>query len=205
MKTTTGDFVKLGVKLTSGTQAILENTEELFGGVGSNGRVYDASKMGSANDDDAAAATVLDLDTIMEEDQLVGSKYSRIRDHEPTAVVIDMSSQGDHNEPTIVSLYADQPLDLPTGLKEAYSSLEKHMHIAYDAVWRAKGQLKDDKRGGPSAAAVYVARAAPVAIIRPLIGATEAVSKTLQGIANQVDKTHNEQINDKYKSNRTDL
>ena len=43
LKTTTGDFVKLGVKLTSGTQAILENTEELFGGVGSNGRVYDLS------------------------------------------------------------------------------------------------------------------------------------------------------------------
>ncbi|CAI4968489.1 AVN_HP_G0112480.mRNA.1.CDS.1 [Saccharomyces cerevisiae] len=204
LKTTTGDFVKLGVKLTSGTQAILENTEELFGGVGSNGRVYDASKFGSADGADSDTAAVLDLDTLFEEDQLVGSKYSRIRDHEPTAVVIDMSSPGDHNEPTIVSLYADQPLDLPTGLKEAYSSLEKHMHIAYDAVWRAKGQMKDDKRGGPSAAAVYVARAAPVAIIRPLIGATEAVSKTLQGIANQVDKTHNEQINDKYKSNRTD-
>ncbi|CAI4739587.1 CMF_collapsed_G0045230.mRNA.1.CDS.1 [Saccharomyces cerevisiae] len=45
MKTTTGDFVKLGVKLTSGTQAKVENTEELFGGVGSNGRVYDASKI----------------------------------------------------------------------------------------------------------------------------------------------------------------
>ena len=204
LKTTTGDFVKLGVKLTSGTQAILENTEELFGGVGSNGRVYDASKLSSTDDADSDAAAVLDLDTIFEEDQLVGSKYSRIRDHEPTAVVIDMSSSGDHNEPTIVSLYADQPLDLPTGLREAYSSLEKHMHIAYDAVWRAKGQMKDDKRGGPSAAAVYVARAAPVAIIRPLIGATEAVSKTLQGIANQVDKTHNEQIHDKYKSNRAD-
>ncbi|CAI1670153.1 hypothetical protein SEUBUCD650_0N00920 [Saccharomyces eubayanus] len=203
VKTTTGDFIKLGVKLTSGTQAILENTEELFGGVGSNGRMYDASKAGSSGDGDDDAAAVLDLDAILEEDQLVGSKYSRIRDHEPTAVVIDVSSSGNPNgEPKIVSLYADQPLDVPTGLKEAYSSLEKHMHIAYDAVWRAKGQMKDDRRGGPSAAAVYVARAAPVAIIRPLIGATEAVSKTLQGIANQVDKTHNEQINDKYKSNR---
>lgn len=74
---------------------------------------------------------------------MVGSKYSRIRDHEPTAVVIDVSSSGNPNgEPKIVSLYADQPLDVPTGLKEAYSSLEKHMHIAYDAVWRAKGQMK---------------------------------------------------------------
>ncbi|CAI4049477.1 Atg2p SKDI_14G0890 [Saccharomyces kudriavzevii IFO 1802] len=203
MKTATGDFVKLGVKLTSGTQAILENTEELFGGVGSNGRMYDTSKTGTSGGGDTDAAAVLDLDTILEEDQLVGSKYSRIKDHEPTAVVIDMSSSENRNEPKIVSLYADQPLDATTGLKEAYSSLEKHMHIAYDAVWRAKGQMKDDKRGGPSAAAVYVARAAPVAIIRPLIGATEAVSKALQGIANQVDKTHTEQINDKYKSNRS--
>lgn len=94
LKTTTGDFVKLGVKLTSGTQAILENTEELFGGVGSNGRVYDASKFGSADGADSDTAAVLDLDTLFEEDQLVGSKYSRIRDHEPTAVVIDMSSPG---------------------------------------------------------------------------------------------------------------
>lgn len=186
VRTATGDFVKLGAKLASGTQAVLENTEELLGGGGSTGRLYKA-KDGT-----------LDMENLLEEDQLVGGTNPKIKGQRPAALVID-PSDGDEGEPKIVSLYADQPLDLHEGLEEAYLSLEKHMHLVYDVVWRTKGEIKETKAGA-AAAAVSVAKVAPVAIIRPLIGATEAVAKALQGISNQFDKEQIYDMHDKYKA-----
>lgn len=188
LKTTTGEFINLSVKLASGTQALLETTEELLGGKGTGGRLPAV----------VSRDQPLDIDTFLQEDQLVGGSYPKIRGHAPAAVVIDASTMVDSG-PKIVSLYADQPLDIHRGLEEAYSSLEKHMHIAYDAVWRAQGEIKTS-RTGASAVAVSVAKAAPVAIIRPLIGASEAVSKALQGLANQLDKEQINELHDKYKS-----
>lgn len=186
IRTTTGDFVRLGAKLASGTQAVLENTEEFLGGDGSSGRLYKTEE------------AALDMHHLLEEDQLVGGSNPQVKGHRPAALVID-PSKGDEGEPKIVSLYADQPLDLHKGLEEAYLSLEKHMHVVYDVVWKTKGDLKENKAGA-AAAAVSVAKVAPVAIIRPLIGATEAVAKALQGISNQFDKEQIEEIHDKYKS-----
>lgn len=185
LKTTTGHFVKIGVKLASGTQTLLENTEEIFGGSGVDGRIP------HTNDQ------VVDMETLLQEDQLVGGSNPKIRGQSPAALVIDASKR-DGGQPKIVSLYADQPLDLHKGLEEAYFSLEKHMHLVYDVVWKTKGEIKNT-RAGTAAAAVTVAKVAPVAIIRPLIGATEAVVRALQGVSNQFDKDQINSINEKYK------
>lgn len=189
LKTTTGDFVKIGVKLASGTQTILENTEEIFGGSGVDGRL-------SHTEDQ-----VVDMETLLQEDQLVGGSNPKIRGQKPAALVID-PSKSEGGQPKIVSLYADQPLDLHKGLEEAYLSLEKHMHLVYNVVWKTKGEIRDT-RAGTAAAAVTVAKVAPVAIIRPFIGATEAVVRTLQGISNQFDKDQIHSVNDKYKSHNS--
>lgn len=186
VRTTTGDFVRLGAKLASGTQTVLENAEQMLGGDGSNGRMYKFNE------------PALDMNSLLEEDQLVGGSNPQVKGHRPAALVIDPSA-GDEGEPKIVSLYADQPLDLHMGLEEAYHSLEKHMHVVYDVVWKTKGELRE-RDAGAAAAAVSVAKVAPVAIIRPLIGATEAVAKALQGISNHFDKEQIDDINDKYKS-----
>lgn len=186
VRTTTGDFVRLGAKLATGTQTVLENAEHMLGGDGPNKRIY--------RDDESA----LDMNHLLEEDQLVGGSNPRVKGHRPAALVLDPSGD-DEGEPKIVSLYADQPLDIHKGLEEAYHSLEKHMHVVYDVVWKAKGELRENQ-ASTAAAAVSVAKVAPVAIIRPLIGATEAVAKALQGISNQFDKEQINDINDKYKS-----
>ncbi|AQZ14620.1 ATG2 (YNL242W) [Zygosaccharomyces parabailii] len=186
LKTATGDFVKVGVKLASGTQAILENTEEIFGGVGVDGRLPRSEE------------PFVNMDSLLKEDQLVGGSNPKIRGQRPAALVID-PSKTDGGQPKIVSLYADQPLDLHKGLEEAYLSLEKHMHLVYDVLWKTKGEI-EDCQAGTAAAAVTAAKVAPVAIIRPLIGATEAVVRTLQGISNQFDKDQIRGFNDKYKS-----
>ncbi|QLL32497.1 hypothetical protein HG536_0D00190 [Torulaspora globosa] len=186
VRTATGDFVRLGAKLAAGTQTVLENAEQMLGGDGSNGRMYKFDE------------PALDMNSLLEEDQLVGGSNPQVKGRRPAALVIDPSA-GDEGEPKIVSLYADQPLDIHMGLEEAYHSLEKHMHLVYDVVWRTKGELRE-RDAGAAAAAVSVAKVAPVAIIRPLIGATEAVAKALQGISNHFDKEQIDDINDKYKS-----
>ncbi|CCF56242.1 hypothetical protein KAFR_0A08080 [Kazachstania africana CBS 2517] len=190
LRTTAGDFIKLSTKVVNGTQTILENTEELLGGKGMSLRAeYDLS--------------TIDIDKLLCEDQLLGRNNPRVDGKGPTAVVIDASKSDSNNmvQPKIVSLYADQPLDIHKGLEEAYHSLEKHMSIAYNAIWRVRGDIRRNVQEGKGAkaAAVTVARAAPVAIIRPLIGATEALSKTLQGVVNQFNKEQAEDLKDKYK------
>jgi autophagy-related protein 2 len=42
-------------------------------------------------------------------------------------------------------------------------------------------------------------RAAPVAIIRPMIGATEAASRALLGVTNAMDPEQKRRVEDKYK------
>eukprot|EP00842_Homolaphlyctis_polyrhiza_P002426 jgi/Hompol1/3184/HPOL_003137-RA len=44
-----------------------------------------------------------------------------------------------------------------------------------------------------------VVRAVPVAILQPIIGATDAVSKALVGLSNTLDKTQQRRMEDKYK------
>lgn len=184
VRTTTGEFIKLGVKLASGTQNILETAEEYLGGPGSRGR-------------NQFNMHTLQLNTIIEQDQQLIPNYNEIRSsnkYVPGAIIID---NYEDNIPKVVSLYADQPLDVHQGLEEAYSSLEKHMHIAYETLWARKDNAGNKK---PLAAAINITKWAPIAIIRPLIGATEAVGKTLQGISNRVDKNQIDSVRDKYKS-----
>jgi autophagy-related protein 2 len=44
-----------------------------------------------------------------------------------------------------------------------------------------------------------VVRAVPVAVLRPMIGASEAVSKTLLGARNSLDPRSKAELGDKYK------
>src|SRR5699024_2830544 len=53
-----------------------------------------------------------------------------------------------------------------------------------------------DRGGNAQDAARAVAKAAPIALIRPVIGATEAVSKTLLGVTNQIDPRQMRDIED---------
>ena len=61
------------------------------------------------------------------------------------------------------------------------------------------------QRTGPAAAAKSVLRGVPVAIIRPLIGATQAVSSTLLGFRNALDPDSQMEAMQKFKSERVDL
>lgn len=97
----------------------------------------------------------------------------------------------------LISLYANQPLGVYAGLRDAYSSFGKHMNVAKAAIHNLGEDISEADTAG--AAAYAVVKAAPVALIRPIIGTTEAVSKTLFGVANEMDPGGRELARDKYK------
>ncbi|CAL9738585.1 autophagy-related protein 2 [Monosporozyma servazzii] len=187
LRTSTGNFIKLSAKMITGTQNLLETAEEMLGGPGANARETLVEDNGGH---------LLPVNQLLMEDQLIGSQTHQIKGKDPAALIIDATNtDGGKVKPKIVSLYADQPLNIHQGLEEAYRSLEKHMQVVYETVWS-----EGEGEGNPSAAAVSVAKIAPIAIIRPLIGATEALSKALQGFGNQIDKDNIKEVDDKYKS-----
>ncbi|RVD86723.1 uncharacterized protein DFL_004985 [Arthrobotrys flagrans] len=95
------------------------------------------------------------------------------------------------------SPYADQPLGVYNGLVQARRGLTRNLNEAKEAIMRVPSEAAQEGSAKGAAAAVF--RAAPTAVIRPMIGVTEAVHKTLHGIDNTIDKDKREKIRDKYK------
>ncbi|OMJ29148.1 Autophagy-related protein 2 [Smittium culicis] len=67
------------------------------------------------------------------------------------------------------------------------------------SVSSSGGGISGKQRARVNSSVKNVVRAVPVAILNPIIGASEAVSKTLLGIRNSLDKNRNEKLQDKYK------
>lgn len=96
-----------------------------------------------------------------------------------------------------VSKAADQPENVQEGLVAAYHSLASNLTQAMQTIVAVPVQVYE--RSGPEGAAKAVIRAVPVAVLRPIIGATEAVSKTLLGVENSLDPARGIEIKRKYK------
>ncbi|RPA94316.1 hypothetical protein L873DRAFT_1701881 [Choiromyces venosus 120613-1] len=117
-------------------------------------------------------------------------------------LISDSEEEGDmgpseHGQKKVISLYADQPLTVAQGLRGAGNSLRRNFGNARDAIMAVPLDIAE--QGSAQGAAMAVARAAPVAIIRPMIGATEAVSRTLLGVTNALDPDQKRRVDDKYK------
>ncbi|KAI5859035.1 hypothetical protein BZA05DRAFT_346478 [Tricharina praecox] len=97
----------------------------------------------------------------------------------------------------IVSLYADQPESVMQGLRGASRSLRRNFGEARDAILTLPAEMAEggDARG----VAAAVARAAPRAVIRPVIGVSEAVGRTLMGVGNAMEPERRRAREDKYK------
>lgn len=191
--TTTGELVHLGVKMTSGTQAALENAEKYFSGQEPQVRRFSRTSVNRIGMLDA----VIEEKPLNSETLVGGIHLITETSHKAVDLVI---ADDERVVNKTISLYADQPLDTQQGLQEAYNSLETNMGIAYKALKKAHRDIKESNELDSIAATVT--RTMPVALLRPLIGATEAVSKTLQGISNHMDQEQVIYRNDKYKSRK---
>jgi autophagy-related protein 2 len=84
-----------------------------------------------------------------------------------------------------ISLYADQPMGVIQGLRNAYSSLTRDLNMARDAIIAIPGQVMESQSAQGAAKAVL--ERAPTIIFRPAIGATKAIGQTLLGATNSLD------------------
>jgi len=105
-------------------------------------------------------------------------------DGEPSAVE-RRPNDSDSDTQEVISKFADQPSDLSQGLQHAYHSLSKNIKSAANTVLAVPTEIQESE--GPHGTAKAVIRAVPVAVIRPLIGFSEAFANVLVGIRNTID------------------
>lgn len=97
----------------------------------------------------------------------------------------------------LVSLYSNQPESIEEGIKLAYKSMGRNLTSTKKIILK----LKDDVNEAETfqEAMITVLKSSPIVLIRPLIGTSEAVSKTLMGISNEIDPTRILESKDKYR------
>lgn len=237
-KTTSYELLKLGVKLASGTQVILENLEEYFGGEGTSGRrpkkaesKKDTKKIKSHSKNNLLETShMLKRTADIEKDPYSSRKlYSiagidemqddsdlDIDQLQSSILVFDAASKSDSpgensiNEEEkfteeedmekVLSLYSNPPVNAKEGLVSAYKSLGRNLN----STKKQFGHLKKDLKAADNfqQLAASIVKSSPVLVIRPLIGTTEAVMKTLMGLSNEIDSRYVAESQDKYRNDK---
>ncbi|KAF9977013.1 autophagy- protein 2 [Actinomortierella ambigua] len=226
-RATTLEALKIGTKLAVGTQVLLEHADDIFGssrsaggasgasgGSGSaSGKHHDGPSEGyDAHGRRLVATMVSDHEAYMEEsfegeDQLF-ARWGQ--DPQAAGGMYDVESLsggstsgggggsgGLGTSPHRVSKYANQPADVNEGMELAYKSLSKNFGAAAHTIFAVPMEVYE--RAGAQGSVRAVIRAVPVAVLKPMIGATEAFSKVLIGLRNSIDPAQRLQMEDKYK------
>jgi autophagy-related protein 2 len=178
VKSTALEAIKLGARLATGTQVILEQAEGILGG----------------EFDKTITTEALQQQTFGDEFTLPSEEFDEDAEH--------------------ISKYAQQPADIKEGVQSAYKSLSRNLNSAAQTILavpmevyeRSGNEVSHILRGkyrhhnlfqGPVRSVI---RAVPIAILKPMIGATEAVSKTLLGLHNTLDPEVRLENEAKYKN-----
>ena len=103
-------------------------------------------------------------------------------------------SDMEEHEKKQISLYADQPIGVVQGLRGAYTSLERDLLMAKDAIVAMPGEVLQSSTAGGAARAVL--RGAPTIIMRPAVGMSKAVGQTLMGATNSLDPGNRRRMED---------
>ncbi|KAI0345175.1 hypothetical protein BDW22DRAFT_1370943 [Trametopsis cervina] len=161
VKSTATEAIKLGARLATGTQVILEQAENVIGG----------------QFDDPVTAEALQFQT--------GSSGA-------DDILTESADVDD-----LISRYAEQPAGVTEGVKSAYKSLRRNLTSAAQTILAVPMEVYE--RSGNEGAVRAVVRAVPIAVLKPMIGASEAVSKTLLGLHNTLDPNVRTENEAKYK------
>ncbi|OBZ75363.1 Autophagy-related protein 2 [Grifola frondosa] len=161
VKSTAMEAIKLGARLATGTQVILEQAEIVLGG----------------QFKDQIMAEALQSSPFTDE---LGEQL------------------GDDDDPRdLISKYADQPTNVKEGVQSAYKSLRRNLNSAAQTILAVPMEVYE--RSGNEGPVRAVVRAVPIAVLKPMIGASEAVSKTLLGLQNSLDPNIRHENEAKYK------
>jgi len=97
------------------------------------------------------------------------------------------------------SKYANQPSNIVEGFQDAYSSMYTQIREASDNILVVP--LQQYQLYGAYGYMSSMAKAVPLAIIKPMIGTTEGMSKVILGAKNQFNKEEKKIMDSKYKTN----
>ncbi|EJD05775.1 uncharacterized protein FOMMEDRAFT_153115 [Fomitiporia mediterranea MF3/22] len=164
MKSTAMEAIKLGARLATGTQVVLEQTENVLGGQFSGPVTAEALQ---------APPRSGPSDALSDEDD-------------------DGASAGE-----LYSKYAEQPTNVKEGVQSAYRTLSQNFKYAGQTILAVPMEVYE--RSGTEGPARAVIRAVPIAVLKPMIGASEAISKTLLGLHNTLDPQAQIDTETKYK------
>ncbi|ORY21591.1 hypothetical protein BCR39DRAFT_553281 [Naematelia encephala] len=164
VRSTALEMMKLGARLATGTQVILEKAEGVLGGK------FGESVIGEVETDPALAGE------------------HGWEEH---------GSSSEDEAIEVVSRYANQPGDVREGVQAAYQSLSRNVNAAAQTILAVPMEVYE--RSGDDGPLRAVVRAVPIAVLKPMIGASEAVSKTLLGMRNSLDPQGRREQSDKYK------
>jgi len=106
-------------------------------------------------------------------------------------------SEEEEDVTDLYSKYAQQPADIKEGMQSAYKSLSRNFSAAAQTILAVPMEVYE--RSGNEGPVRSVIRAVPIAVLKPMIGASEAVSKTLQGFHNTLDPNLRHDNEAKYK------
>ncbi|SCZ96129.1 BZ3500_MvSof-1268-A1-R1_Chr8-1g10024 [Microbotryum saponariae] len=181
---TTMEALSVGARLATGTQVILEQAETFIGGGG--GRSSNRPSVPTRAGYDGLDRNTPSVAGISDKD------FASAEDNDPIHMLTDEERQ------ELISRYAAQPSDVREGIESAYRSMGGQLRSAAQTIlalpMEVYEQTGDD---GPVRAVV---RAVPVAVLKPMIGASEAVSKALLGLRNTFDPDSAQiEASDKYK------
>ncbi|OAA59125.1 Autophagy-related protein [Niveomyces insectorum RCEF 264] len=174
-RSTGTELVKLGAKVATGTQYVLQGAEGLLGPDG--GREVGAGGGGGGGTSGGGGAH--------------GDSAGGHGDD-------DDDDDSDAATRKQISLYADPPTDVVQGVRHAYRSLVRDLHVARDAIIAVPAEVRESTSATGAAQAVL--RHAPTIVFRPAIGATKAIGQTLMGATNSLDPQNLRRVEDKYKS-----
>ncbi|OCH92227.1 hypothetical protein OBBRIDRAFT_869049 [Obba rivulosa] len=156
VKSTAMEAIRLGARLATGTQVILEQAETVLGG-----------------------------------------QFEQALTAEAVSTFVGEPGEGADEDADLISRYAEQPMNVREGVQSAYKSLKRNFSSAAQTILAVPMEVYE--RSGNEGPVRAVVRAVPIAVLKPMIGASEAVSKTLMGIHNQLDPGIRAENEAKYK------
>ncbi|GAC97086.1 potential autophagy related protein Atg2 [Pseudozyma hubeiensis SY62] len=164
-KSTALEAAKLGARLATGTQVILEQAEHILGG----------ERM-----DSSVTARAVGPES--------GESYESLSE----SVLVESTTLAPDRD-SLVSRYASKPEDMTQALSQAYSGLTEGLTSAAQTILAIPMEVYDpsDARGasggggaarGAGSGRGPVVKAVPIAILKGAQGATQAIAKTMQGV-----------------------
>lgn len=182
------EALKLGARLATGTQAVLEKAESAL--VGSGG----ATTTTSATQNAPRPRPTRHASDELSESGLEGSDGTSATASTPyTLPLID-----DEEHAALISKYADQPNGLSEALSQAYKGLRGGMNSAAQTILAVPMEVYEHGGSGASSGQRKVVKAVPVAVLQGARGASEAISKTLMGLRGALEPLGEDEM-EKYK------